>query len=492
MLRLDIRWGMAMAPDASAQQLLETDGIELLGEAQLVMSGGGTGNVLESDTAYEARRENDGAPMDIWQLDFSVRNGSGRWLDHLIGRFQIESEWPECTNWDGPDAGTFQPLEWANSIDFIQESGRNVVSPGQTLTETKYFIVLQGDPPPRFSNWSVDFDFAVNPPPTGTAAGDSDSPAPASGQLPPDIQADRYLRQAEQAVRDGDATTALAAMERLEALQQDYGLEPPPEDHYRYAQAWEAAGASDPAMAAAVRYLQLQGRDAEHYIEALDLMNRAETGEAAVVAADAGVRTEPAQLFRPGPEEPICAGQADSTSCWTELDSHPGCYVFMVELSWTPELTTTWSAGCTDGLANGGGTLTWTFGGDAPADTTGLLRGGKPVGYWVQTRAGFVFEGPYVDARRHGRWVVRHPNGAVGGGQYVEGKQHGYWLIITKGGGVREGQYVEGEMQGRWVLRKADGTTITKTYIDDVLQPLGADSPEPSGEPSARNGVISH
>ena len=109
MLRFDMRWGLAlavmalgMAADASAQQLLETDGIELLGEAQLVMSGGGTCNVLESDTAYEARQGNDGAPMDIWQLDFSVRNGSGRWLDHLIARFQIESEWPECTNWDGP------------------------------------------------------------------------------------------------------------------------------------------------------------------------------------------------------------------------------------------------------------------------------------------------------------------------------------------------------------------------------------------------------
>ena len=161
---------MAWPAAAQEQQLLETEGVELLEEAQLVMSGGGTCNVLESDTAYEARRENDGAPMHIWQLDFTVRNGSGRWLDHLIARFQIESEWPECTNWDGPDAGTFQPLEWADSIDFIQESGRNVVGPDETLTETKYFIVLQGDPPPRFSNWSVDFDFAVNPPPAGTAA----------------------------------------------------------------------------------------------------------------------------------------------------------------------------------------------------------------------------------------------------------------------------------------------------------------------------------
>ena len=156
------------------------------GEAQLVMSGGGTCNVLESDTRYEEKQANQGAPMDIWRLDFRVRNGSGRWLDHLIARFQIESEWPECTNWDGPDAGSFpQNIEWADSIGTIQESGQSVVAPDQTLTETRYFIVLRGDPEPRFSNWSMDFDFAANPPPAGTpspAATAADRPSPIAGQ----------------------------------------------------------------------------------------------------------------------------------------------------------------------------------------------------------------------------------------------------------------------------------------------------------------------
>ena len=153
-----------LAADARGQQLLKVDGVELRGEARLVMSGGGTCNVLESDTSYVAKKENHGAPMDIWRLDFSVHNGSGRWLDHLIARFQIESAWPECTNWDVPDGAEFARqypsaiIEWADSIGRIQESGRNVVSPGQTLTETRLFIVLRGDPDPRFSNWSTDFE----------------------------------------------------------------------------------------------------------------------------------------------------------------------------------------------------------------------------------------------------------------------------------------------------------------------------------------------
>ena len=90
------------------------------------------------------------------------------------------------------------------------------------------------------------------------------APAPAF-ELPPEIQADRYLLQAEQAVREGDAAGVRAAMERLESLGREHGLEPAPEDHFRYAQAWAAAGEAERAMEAVVRYLRIGGREAEHY-----------------------------------------------------------------------------------------------------------------------------------------------------------------------------------------------------------------------------------
>ena len=176
---------------AHAEILYDKDGIQLQGTAQIVQSGGGTCNVLESDTDFEERQANHGAPMDIWRLDFSVRNGSSRWLDHLIAIFQIASEWPECTNWDVPDATELAlqypsaHIEWGGSAGHIGKSGRNVVSPGQTLTDTKLLIVLRGDPEPRFSTWSLNFDFATHPPPPGTsspAASAADRPSATSEQ----------------------------------------------------------------------------------------------------------------------------------------------------------------------------------------------------------------------------------------------------------------------------------------------------------------------
>ena len=86
MLRLDMRWGMAMAVmvlamavDASAQRLLETDGIELRGTVRIVTYAASLCNVLEAshtEAEYERIKANHGQPLDVWQLDFSVYNGS--------------------------------------------------------------------------------------------------------------------------------------------------------------------------------------------------------------------------------------------------------------------------------------------------------------------------------------------------------------------------------------------------------------------------------
>ena len=383
MLRFDMRWGMAMAlmvlalaVAAPAQRLLETDGIELRGTAQLVMSGGGTCNVLESDTSYEEKKANHGAPMDVWRLDFSVRNGSGRWLDHLIGRFQIDSEWPDCTNWDGPDATEFAEfIEWADTAGFIQESGRNVVSPGQTLTETKFFIVLRGDPEPRFANWSMDFDFAAAPPTAAAAAGAPGSPAPATTAEQENLFWQSIMNSTDPA--DLEAYLAQFPNGVYRALAQN-----------RLARLHESA--SGPSVGD-------------------------QPGASRISA------------------EQTCAGQPAGAACWMELDNQPECYVWNEFLH--NETTMTWTGACSAGVAQGSGMLTWVvlvLDGQIVQERTGRFQAGKMHGNWVwcytaATTPGWTgcSEGPYVEGQRHGDWVSRDDDGNVEGNvvTYVNGEE---------------------------------------------------------------------
>ena len=237
-----------LATDARGQRLLEIEGIELYGEVELVQAGGGTCNVLESDTGYDRRKQNDGAPMDIWRVDFTVRNHSGRWLDHLIANFEVESEWPECTNWDVPDSATLTShfstlVEWAGTSGFIQETGFNVVAPHESLIETRLLIVLRGDSDPRFSRWSVvDYRFAANPPRTTV--------------MPPP----KDLEAAHRPPWAGPNAAALPIPRRVEALKSDPPRdEPSITDIYLQAEADCAQGRYELAHAGFERVVDLAG-----------------------------------------------------------------------------------------------------------------------------------------------------------------------------------------------------------------------------------------
>ena len=112
----------------------------------------------------------------------------------------------------------------------------------------------------------------------------------AASQLPPEIELDRFLMQADQAVEDRDAQAARSAMERIVTLQEEHGMEPALEEHFRCARAWQLAGEPQRALVAVTAYLQLLGRDAPHYQEALRLLNEVERGTSRR-AADSSARS---------------------------------------------------------------------------------------------------------------------------------------------------------------------------------------------------------
>ena len=491
-----------LAAAAPAETFYSQDGVLFKGTLRKVVPQAAVCNVLEGNHTpdeYERLQPNHGQPLDLWQVDFAVRNESGRRIEHLRASGWVRAEYPPCTNWSGegpgggpllPQPSLLIPVVWSDYYQMLQRA--DGMRPGEQERRSIYLVVFD-EHQPQFGEWDIDYRFATGSGGTTRNGQGPQAPAPAFA-LPPEIQADRYLRQAEQAVRSGDGQSARAAMERLEALQQEHGLEPRAEDHYRYAEAWEAAGEPERAMAAAARYLQLEGREAEHYTAALDLMNRAEFGEAGPATGPAQGET-PAQAagqpFRPGPEEPSCEGQEAETACWMEPENHPGCY------SWfpgpVPGWTVTWSGGCAGGLASGTGTLKYVRDGKE-GKFSGLLRDGKRHGDWVERQPhGTVREGPYVDGKkhgrwvlrlangtveegpvvegkRHGRWVIRETDGTVRDGPYVDDKRHGYWVFRFDNGSAREGPYVDGEMHGRWIVRFPNGTTEPYTMVNGKRQ----------------------
>ena len=151
---------------AAADTLYEEQGVSLEGTVRLVGRDAATCQVLEeieSPETYEATRANHGRPLHVWRLDYGALNASGKALSNLTAHFQIEAEWPPCTNWTG--LGQYPgPVQWAGSFETLQRTGG--LAAGGEARETLYVLAIDGRRP-RFSRWQLAFRFGEV---TGTAA----------------------------------------------------------------------------------------------------------------------------------------------------------------------------------------------------------------------------------------------------------------------------------------------------------------------------------
>ena len=162
--------------------------------------------------------------------------------------------------------------------------------------------------------------------------------AATAGQLPPEIQVDRYLLRADRLMEAKDPKGALEVMGKIVALQKEHGLTLPEEFHFKHAKVAFSAGEVQEAVDAVHTYLLDAGREGKFYREALELLEEAEQRE---------------QLQSWIGTDKTCAGQPKGTSCWMELTGQPGCYVWNGSLS--PDDTVTWTGTCSGGRAQGGG-----------------------------------------------------------------------------------------------------------------------------------------
>ena len=274
----------------------------------------------------------------------------------------------------------------------------------------------------------------------------------AAAQLPPEIQVDRYLLRAERLMEANEPKGALELIGKIVALQQEHGLTPPNEFHFKHAKVAMSAGSVQEAMDAVNTYLLEAGREGKFYREALELLEEVEAFQTWFDA------------------ELTCAGKSERAECWMEVTDHPGCYVWNPNPQ--PDETVTWTGVCAGGQAQGKGTVKWVWdGGKKSSESTGHLKDGKEHGQWVVRFAnGNVHEGPYVEGKRHGQWVERFADGGAAEGPWVEDKRHGQWILRYPNGDVWQGPFENSKRHGDWIERKADGTSRHGPYVEGRKQ----------------------
>ena len=165
---------LMMVSAVHAEVLYEQDGIELRGTAQIVRNEVAICNAGTVVLTGQMKRSH-GQPLHIWQLNFSVHNGSGQPLQHIAAHFNISSKLPPCSNWYGPrvrDSSSERvfwgqslpgPVFWGDSLEVLEDSN---IEPGAELLGTVFVLVFH-EHRPTFENLSFNFKFAEQTTATG-------------------------------------------------------------------------------------------------------------------------------------------------------------------------------------------------------------------------------------------------------------------------------------------------------------------------------------
>ena len=101
------------------------------------------------------------------------------------------------------------------------------------------------------------------------------APSLSAQELPPDIQLDRLMVQADRQIAGEQYGAALRTLDRILALREEHDLNLPEPFWMKRAEVAVGAGNHLEAMASATRYLELAGREGAHYEAALELLDGA-------------------------------------------------------------------------------------------------------------------------------------------------------------------------------------------------------------------------
>ncbi len=107
----------------------------------------------------------------------------------------------------------------------------------------------------------------------------------------------------------------------------------------------------------------------------------------------------------------------------------------------------TWSGGCTKGLANGEGMLTWFESGVKTEVYEGTMVDGYAEGRGKLLGAGSTYIGEFKQSRQHGRGRYEDADGSWYSGEWSEGLPHGRGQMLTPDGQLLKGYWNKGEYE---------------------------------------------
>ena len=150
-----------------AEILYDRDGIQLQGTARIITYNAATCHVLKEslpESRYEELKAHDGQPLHVWKLDFSAYNGTGKELSYLRADFDVESEYPPCSNWTGEGPGNSAtgserysgPVQWGNQSRTLSATAG--MGSGEVREGILYLAVYHTHRP-SFRRSSVHFTF---------------------------------------------------------------------------------------------------------------------------------------------------------------------------------------------------------------------------------------------------------------------------------------------------------------------------------------------
>ena len=167
---------------------------------------------------------------------------------------------------------------------------------------------------------------------------------------------------------------------------------------------------------------------------------------------------------------PTCKDTLMGVSCWMRVTGAKVCHVW--DDGGHHEVII-WSGSCADGFAVGKGRLNYIhYDGKPDHEQSGTLIRGKKTGPWIERYAqDFIFEGPYLDGAKHGRWVLHSPDKKIRAeGQFLNGRRHGRWIergpLWLGRTFVNEGLYVNDRKHGHWIERWSSGFVASGAYAN--------------------------